>query len=71
MKLWRYIFGITVLTLFTLFALANNQPVMINFPELPNTNTGRSFYLPVYLLTSLAILLGVIIGCLIEYFRNF
>ena len=39
MKLWRYIFGIFLLTLFTLFALANDDMVMIN---LPNILDGKS-----------------------------
>ena len=70
MKLWRYIFGITILIFFTLFALANNDAVRLSFPEILGVNTGKSIYLPVYLLTSSAIFLGVIIGGLIEYLRN-
>ena len=45
--------------------------VRINFPELLATNNEKSVYLPVYLLTSFAIFLGVIIGVFIEYYRNF
>ncbi len=71
MKLWRYIFGIFLLTLCTLFALANDDMVMISLPQVPGTVSGKSIYLPIYLLTSLAIFVGVIIGVLIEYFRNF
>ena len=71
MKLWRYIFGIIVLILFTLFALANNDTVRINLPEILGLNTGKSLYLPVYLLTLSAIFLGIIVGSLIEYIRNF
>ena len=71
MKLWRYIFGIFLLTLCTLFALANDDMVMISLPQVPGTASGKSIYLPIYLLTSLAIFVGVIIGVLIEYLRNF
>ena len=71
MKLWRYIFGIFLLTLCTLFALANDNMVMISLPQVPGTDSGKSIYLPIYLLTSLAIFVGVIIGVLIEYLRNF
>lgn len=71
MKLWRYIFGIFLLTLYTLFALANDDMVMISLPQVPGTDSGKGIYLPIYLLTSLAIFVGVIIGVLIEYLRNF
>ena len=71
MKLWRYIFGIFLLTLCTLFALANDDMVMISLPNILGTVSGKSIYLPIYLLTSLAIFAGVIIGVLIEYLRNF
>ncbi len=71
MKLWRYIFGIFLLTLCTLFALANDDMVMISLPQVLGTVSGKSIYLPIYLLTSLAIFVGVIIGVLIEYLRNF
>ena len=71
MKLWRYIFGIFLLTLCTLFALANDDMVMISLPNILGTVSGKSIYLPIYLLTSLAIFVGVIIGVLIEYLRNF
>jgi uncharacterized integral membrane protein len=71
MKLWRYIFGIFLLTLCTLFALANDDMVMISLPQVPGTVSGKSIYLPIYLLTSLAMFVGVIIGVLIEYLRNF
>ena len=71
MKLWRYIFGIFLLTLCTLFALANNDMVMISLPNILGTVSGKSIYLPIYLLTSLAIFVGVITGVLIEYLRNF
>ena len=71
MKLWRYIFGVFLLTLCTLFALANDDMVMISLPQVLGTVSGKSIYLPIYLLTSLAIFVGVIIGMLIEYMRNF
>ena len=71
MKLWRYIFGIFLLTLYTLFALDNDDMVIILLPSILGTVTGKSIYLPIYLLTSLAIFVGVIIGVLIEYLRNF
>ena len=71
MKFWRYIFGIFLLTLCTLFALANDDMVMISLPQVLGTVSGKSIYLPIYLLTSLAIFVGVIIGVLIEYLRNF
>ena len=70
MKLWRYIFGIFLLTLFTLFALANDDMVMISLPNILGKVSGKSIYLPIYLLTSLAIFGGVIIGVSIEYLRN-
>ena len=71
MKLWRYILGIFLLTLCTLFALANDDMVMISLPKVLGIVSGKSIYLPIYLLTSLAIFVGVIIGMLIEYMRNF
>ena len=71
MKLWRYIFGIFLLSLCTLFALANDDMVMISLPNVLGTVSGKSIYLPIYLLTSLAIFVGVVIGVLIEYLRNF
>ena len=54
-----------------MFALANDDMVMISLPQVPGTVSGKSIYLPIYLLTSLAIFVGVIIGVLIEYLRNF
>ena len=71
MKLWRYIIGVFLLTLCTLFALANDDMVMLSLPNILGTVSGKSIYLPIYLLTSLAIFVGVIIGVLIEYLRNF
>ena len=70
MKLWRYIFGVFLLTLCTLFALANDDMVMVSLPDILGTVSGKSIYLPIYLLTSLAIFVGVIIGVSIEYLRN-
>ena len=70
MRLWRYIFGIFSLILCTLFALANDDMVILKLPSILGTVSGRSIYLPIYLLTSLAIFVGVIIGVLIEYLRN-
>ena len=54
-----------------MFALANDDMVMISLPQVPGTDSGKGIYLPIYLLTSLAIFVGVIIGVLIEYLRNF
>ena len=71
MKLGRYILGLFLLALFTLFALTNDDLVRINFPDILYRNREKSIYLPVYLLTSLAIFVGVIIGAMIEYLRNF
>ena len=70
MKLWRYIFGVFLLTLCTFFALANDDMVMLSLPNISGTVSGKSIYLPIYLLTSLEIFVGVIIGVLIEYLRN-
>ena len=44
--------------------------VMVRLPSILGTVSGRRIYLPIYLLTSLAIFVGVIIGVLIEYLRN-
>ena len=70
MKLWRYISGVSLLTLCTFFALANDDMVMISLPNILGTVSGKSIYLPIYLLTLLAIFVGVISGVLIEYLRN-
>ena len=53
-----------------MFALANDDMVVLSLPNIPGTVSGKSIYLPIYLLTSLAIFVGVIIGVLIEYLRN-
>ena len=70
MQLGRYIIIFMLLSLFILFAIANDDIVRINFPEPLNTNFGKTLYLPIYLLISLAIFVGVIIGVCIEYLRN-
>ena len=54
-----------------MFALANDDMVMISLPKVLGIVSGKSIYLPIYLLTSLAMFVGVIIGVLIEYLRNF
>ena len=54
-----------------MFALANDDMVMVSLPKVLGTVSGKSIYIPIYLLTSLAIFVGVIIGVLIEYLRNF
>ncbi len=71
MKLGRYILGLFLLALFTLFALTNDDLVRINLPDNIYGNREKSIYLPVYLLTFLAIFIGVIIGAMMEYLRNF
>ena len=70
MKLGRYITGIILLSLFILFAIANDDMVRINFPGILDLGIEKSIYLPIYLLISSAIFIGVIIGALIEYLRN-
>ena len=59
-----------LLSLFILFAIANDDIVRINFPEILGVNSGKTVYLPIYLLISSAIFVGVIIGVFIEYLRN-
>ena len=70
MKLGRYITGIIFLSLFILFAIANDDMVRINFPRILDLGIEKSIYLPIYLLISSAIFVGVIIGALMEYLRN-
>ena len=70
MQLGRYIISFMLLSLFILFAIANDDIVKINFPELLGVNFGKSLYLPIYLLISSAVFVGVIIGVCIEYLRN-
>ena len=70
MKLGRYITIVTLLSLFILFAIANDEIVMINFPEIPSLNTEKNIYLPLYLLISSVLFVGIIIGVIIEHLRN-
>ena len=70
MKLGRYITAIILLSLFILFAIANDEIVRINFPKVLSLSIEKSIYLPVYLLISSVLFVGVIIGVLIEYLRN-
>ena len=70
MKFGRYITAIILLALFILFAIANDEIVSIKFPEVLSFNIEKSIYLPVYLLISSVLFVGVIIGVLIEYLRN-
>ena len=70
MKLGRYIMAVTLLALFILFAIANDEIVRINFPQVPNLSIRKSIYLPVYLLTLSVLFIGIMIGILVEYFRN-
>ena len=53
-----------------MFALANDDMIMVSLPSILGTVSVKSIYLPIYLLNSLAIFVGVIIGVLIEYLRN-
>ena len=53
-----------------MFALANDDMVMVSLPNILGTVSDKSIYLPIYFLTTLAIFVGVIIGVLIEYLRN-
>ena len=72
MRLGRYILGVILISSFTVFALANDELIkVIIFPEVFATGSPKSVYLPIYLLTSLAIFLGIITGAFIEYLRNF
>ena len=70
MQLGRYIIIFVLLSLFILFAIANDDIVGVNFPELLGINFGKTLYLPIYLLISSAIFVGVIVGVCIEYLRN-
>ena len=70
MKLGRYITIVILLSLFILFAIANDEFVMINFPEIPSLNIEKSIYLPLYLLVSSVLFVGIIIGVIIEHLRN-
>ena len=70
MQLGRYIIIFMLLSLFILFAIANDGIVRINFPQIMGVNFGKALHLPIYLLISSAIFVGVIIGVFIEYARN-
>ena len=70
MQLGRYIISFILLSLFILFAISNDDIVRVNFPELLGVNFGKTLYLPIYLLISLALFVGVIVGVCIEYLRN-
>ena len=71
MKLGRYILSIVFLSIFILFALANDDLVRISFPNIPGANSGRSIYMPIYFFASFAVFFGIAIGIFIEYLRNF
>ena len=70
MKLGRYITIVILLLLFILFAIANDEIVTINFPELLSLNIEKSIYLPLYLLILSVLFVGIIIGVIIEHLRN-
>ena len=70
MKLGRYITIIILLSFFILFAIANDEIVIINFPEVLSLNIEKSIYLPLYLLVSSLLFVGIIIGVIIEHLRN-
>ena len=54
-----------------MFALANDDLVIVSLPDVFSPHPSKSVYLPIYLLTILAVFIGVVIGFLIEYFRNY
>jgi uncharacterized integral membrane protein len=70
MKLGRYTTIVILLSLFILFAIANDEIVTINFPEVLSLNIEKSIYLPLYLLISSVLFVGIIIGVIIEHLRN-
>ena len=70
MKLGRYIAIVILLSSFILFAIANDEIVMINFPEVLSLNIEKSIYMPLYLLISSVLFVGIIIGVIIEHLRN-
>ena len=70
MKLGRYITVVIFLSLFILFAIANDEIVTIKFPEVLSLNIEKSIYLPLYLLISSVLFIGIIIGVIIEHLRN-
>ena len=70
MKLVRYITIVILLSIFILFAIANDEIVTLNFPEVLSLNIEKSIYLPLYLLISSVLFVGVVVGVIIEYLRN-
>ena len=70
MKLGRYITAVILLSLFILFAIANDEIITLNFPEVLSLNIEKSIYLPLYLLISSVLFVGIIIGVIIEHLRN-
>ena len=70
MKLGRYITIVILLSLFILFAIANDEIITLNFPEVLSLNIEKSIYLPLYLLISSVLFVGIIIGVIIEHLRN-
>ena len=70
MKLGRYITIVILLLLFILFAIANDEIITLNFPEVLSLNIEKSIYLPLYLLISSVLFVGIIIGVIIEHLRN-
>ncbi len=70
MKLGRYITAVILISLFILFAIANDEIVTLNFPEVLSLNIKKSIYLPLYILISSVLFVGIIIGVIIEYLRN-
>ena len=70
MKLGRYITIVILLLLFILFAIANDEIVILNFPEVLLLNIEKSIHLPLYLLVSAVLFVGIIIGVIIEHLRN-
>jgi len=70
MKLGRYITIVILLALFILFAIANDEIITLNFPEVLSLNIEKSIYLPLYLLISSVLFVGIIIGVIIEHLRN-
>ena len=70
MKLGRYISIVIFLSIFILFAIANDEIITLNFPEVLSLNIEKSIYLPLYLLISSVLFVGIIIGVIIEHLRN-
>ena len=70
MKLGRYITIVILLLLFILFAIANDEVVTLDLPEVLSLNIEKSIYLPLYLLISSVLFVGIIIGVIIEHLRN-